>query len=364
MSIYIHQFHLPFYQPLVTAKGTFQTREGLLLEVTVDGNRFWGEVSPLPGFSTTTLSECIYWLSQHKDLFFSNLISKGEITVDNLNIPGLLEALSGDIDLALVENMPPEIEFAFDTLLFQALINRHKITPHANPPVLHVNAAASNLNSALKSIENGFKTIKLKVGIDWTTEFEMITKIREIYPDVALRLDANESWSLEQARSILGQLRDLRIEYIEQPVNQSDLLLFGRELRKFGVQIAADESARSINSIRQLIDANSADVFIIKPPMLGGFHKTHQAIEEIKASGNRTILTSSLDSELNLSMASLLAYYWANASDSHGFSTGSLLSRDLNPNRSKNSQSQFTLDLNWILNPDNTLDRSQLTQIL
>lgn len=320
---------------------------------------FYSEVSPLPGFSQTTLEECQSWFEEHTSSFFSLLIHRCKTLTSPGSIEEVIDAIASEMVARLPPDTPSEIYFAFDTLLFQAISQQSTLTfPMHN--TLEVNATASDLNRALMHIEGGFNTIKLKVGVDWHKEIDLVRRLRSMYPKLRIRLDANESWSVEETISHLHDLHDLHIDYLEQPINHSDLLHIGSELRLLGTPIAADESARSISSIQELIKARAVDVFVIKPPMLGSFRSTLEASNEIKANGGRLIYTSTLDSSLNLSMAALLAKLWTPHGEIHGFSTGNLFVDDLNPAPASISNSMLNLDYKWIIHPGNAINQSLL----
>lgn len=365
MLLNIFEFNLPFQRPLTTAKGVYSSRVGLLLEVTIDNNRFWSEVSPLPGFSITSISDCKKWLSLYKDDFIRCLLSTcsylkycstlGEIIVQ---VQQHAEIHSNEI----ISNAPSEIKFAFDVLLFQMISSKSTIKVDSTIPI-KVNATANSLESARNLINNGYKAIKLKVGLAWNHELSIIENLRMDYPDMCIRLDANEAWSAKTAFRNLPDLIKYDIDYIEQPVSVADLVTYGRELCSLGIRIAADESARSADMIRVLLDSMAADVFILKPPMIGNFDSIKSICDLIHQCNGRVVFTSSLDSALNVSMAALLAHLWTKKDEYHGFSTGAMLDYDLNHSPTRISDSNFYLDSAWILKPDNTLNKNLLTPL-
>jgi len=362
MSLKIYHFKLPFVQPLVTAKGSFSSRIGILISATIDGRTCWGEVSPLPGFSATTLDDCLEWFNVNISSFRAHLLESYRSFLEKNTIQDTIQAIASTDEPNFPKSTPPEICFAFDTLLFQAISQRSDLNPPSKI-TLGVNATASDLNTAQSKIQNGYNTIKLKVGLDWPREINTILILRSQNPDIRLRLDANESWDVSEAKLRLQELQNLNIEYIEQPVNQADLQKHGYELRLHGIPIAADESARSLKAIQVLIQERAADVFILKPTMLGSFRVIKDVCNEIKSAGSRIVFTSSLDSSLNVSMAAFLASVWADPEDMHGFSTGSLFEKDINPTKPEISDSKLTIDTSWIINPELTLDRTLIASL-
>jgi len=56
---------------------------------------------------------------------------------------------------------------------------------------------------------------KVKVGVD--NDVEMVTALRE-HTDAVLRVDANAGWTLEQAMEKIPRLKELGVEFVEQPL--------------------------------------------------------------------------------------------------------------------------------------------------
>src|SRR5690606_7690193 len=74
-------------------------------------------------------------------------------------------------------------------------------------------------------LNEGFRCLKLKIGVDWSMEYEILNQLRkEFNADVLeLRVDANGGFSFEQATSVLQQLAELQIHSIEQPIKAGNL---------------------------------------------------------------------------------------------------------------------------------------------
>ncbi len=65
---------------------------------------------------------------------------------------------------------------------------------------------------------HGFKTHKLKGGLfSPDHEADVVLALAEAFPDDGLRIDPNASWSVETGARIGRRLRDVRLEYLEDP---------------------------------------------------------------------------------------------------------------------------------------------------
>ena len=71
--------------------------------------------------------------------------------------------------------------------------------------------------------DKGYKTLKVKVGLDPDEDYSHIAAIRAaVGPKVAIRIDANQGWTVPQAIYALRKMAPLAIEFCEQPVLASD----------------------------------------------------------------------------------------------------------------------------------------------
>ena len=335
--IHLYPFNIPFKDTFKTSKGNFEFREGILVSFTHHSHRFFAEISPLPGFSVSDLESC------------TNIFSTNASKIDEFLI-GILNNHDGDYEihsiLEIVEKtallthkwiknelptqLIPEIQFAIDHIIFQILAARN--TSESMIPadlIIPINANVKTLMEATNAYKSGIKTVKVKVGMDADHESSLIKNIRDNLPDISIRLDANGAWDFKSARSFIEQVQSFDIEYIEQPVSIQEFREYGPRLRNLGIQIAADESARSYLDVVSLIDNNSTDILILKPPMIGNFKNLLNIYELALRSNIPCVFTSSLDSSINRRFAALLGFVFGSKKLAHGFGTGSLFKSDI-----------------------------------
>jgi L-alanine-DL-glutamate epimerase-like enolase superfamily enzyme len=119
-------------------------------------------------------------------------------------------------------------------------------------------------------LDRGYTTFYMKVGLNDVTDVERVRAVRAfVGQDVRLRIDANGAWSFAQARSQLEALKDVHLDFVEQPVRQvpRDLL---RDLRAMvSTPVAANEGLWSEEQARERIEARVADVFCFSPYWVG-----------------------------------------------------------------------------------------------
>jgi L-Ala-D/L-Glu epimerase len=121
-------------------------------------------------------------------------------------------------------------------------------------------------------LRQGFKAIKVKLGKDLAEDIERIVKMREQFSyGFAIRIDANQGYTLEQTIEFYNKTRHLQIELIEQPLPAKaidEMKVLPEEIRRV---IAADESLISPSDAMKLVmPPRAAGIFNIKLMKCGG----------------------------------------------------------------------------------------------
>lgn len=155
-----------------------------------------------------------------------------------------------------------------------------------------------------EKLDAGFKILKLKIGgIRFDDEVELLEGIRKVFSpsDLEIRLDANGSFSADNALERLGVLSRFGIHSLEQPVRAGQPELMAEICFKSPVAIALDEELigmRSHEEKLRLIDTIRPQYIILKPALCGGFAAAEDYASII---GNgRWWATSALESNIGL----------------------------------------------------------------
>ena len=130
---------------------------------------------------------------------------------------------------------------------------------------------ADMINEARTATDSGFRTIYVKLGPNIDEDVELIRRLRtELGESVRFRVDANEEWTPGTALRALVKLEQLDLEFIEQPVRNSDLDSLARLRTRTRVPIAADQSAWTGERILEIVQRGAADVILTDPHREGG----------------------------------------------------------------------------------------------
>lgn len=218
------------------------------------------------------------------------------------------------------------IEFAYGTT---PVLHRDRIAVNATLPAV----AADQVASVLARF-GSFNTVKIKVAEPGQTpgqDVDRIVAVRKLYPEAKIRLDANGGWSPELSFSFIKALagQGIELEYLEQPCKTIDELARLRQMiaaSSFNVPIAADESVRKASDPMAVVEAEAADILVLKAAPLGGVSR---ALEIARGAGLPVVVSSALDSSVGISMGAHLAGALPELRFDCGLGTASLLAGDI-----------------------------------
>ena len=92
----------------------------------------------------------------------------------------------------------------------------------------------------------------------------------EVGDDVAVRVDANEAWSMFEAVDALQRFEDVGVEFVEQPIDMHNIAGLADLRAKSRVRIGANQSAWLPWQVPEVIAQRAADVIVTDPHQLGG----------------------------------------------------------------------------------------------
>jgi L-Ala-D/L-Glu epimerase len=149
-----------------------------------------------------------------------------------------------------------------------------------------------------------YPILKVKLGTD--RDLEIVQTIREHAPNATIRVDANAGWTVEQALSLIPQMRELGVEFVEQPLPVDDIAGLERlRAARLGLPIVADESVRSAAEIVAL--APYVDGVNVKLMKTGGIAGALAAIHTVRSCGLRVMLGCMIETSLGVTAAAHLA---------------------------------------------------------
>lgn len=336
---------LRFARPVRTARGSFDERESVILELRdADGRRGYGEAAPWPGFATESAREALVMLEDIARVLGGAAVEPGEL-VDSVHAgislrglpfadelqraPASRAALHGAFcDLAARRaNLPLGEYLARQVCGTQGDMLRaiavHALLLDREPEALRLEAARVR--------EAGFHAVKLKLGgVPLHDDIARVRAVRDqVGPGVALRGDANGAWSRSAALEALSALADFALEYVEQPLPADDIDGLAWLRGRAPVRVAADESVASGERARQLIEARAVDAMVLKPTMLGGPIEALQVAALATHAGIQVVFSHACESAVGARHALHCAAAWRDPGAVHGLCTDGLFAGDV-----------------------------------
>ncbi len=313
-SIETFPYTLSMKQNFVTSKNTFSTRKGYIIKI--KSNKFvgYGDVCPLPNFNCEKIKDTLYGIEQLKSALL------GYNAIDENEIFDMMEVYLSEL---------PSGQFGFNTALIdlKSKIAGLPFAKYLNK--YHNKKIYSNGLESLHSPNDKFKIIKVKVGYkNLFDELEHLEQLKNKFGgNIKFRLDANGCFDLPKAIRFCKEVEKYNIDYIEQPLSKhsyDDLYELSLHTK---LNIALDESVTDINSIKKIIETNSANILIIKPMVVGSFKKIKDLINLANNNNLEIIITSSLESNVGLTASIHLASAF-NINNHCGFSTSNIFEKN------------------------------------
>jgi muconate cycloisomerase len=121
----------------------------------------------------------------------------------------------------------------------------------------------------------GIQTVKVKVGLDVDDDVARVSAVRDtIGPDARITVDANEGWSLPQARSAVDQMSALGVVAVEQPLNRRAWDASAALRRETGMPLMGDESIWTRADVIEAARTGAFDIVSLYPGKCGGLRRT------------------------------------------------------------------------------------------
>ena len=188
-------------------------------------------------------------------------------------------------ELALIAEDTPAALCAFDLLLHDLLGlaaglplyrllggYRSRIQTSVTVSVAPVK---ESVEMALMRADQGFRILKVKGGLSPDEDVQRIRAIRSALPNLILRLDADQSYTIQQAVDVANALEG-ELEMLEQPTPAEDLGALSEVTRQSAVPILADQSVRGPASALEIASLRAADGLSVKLATCGGLRCARQ----------------------------------------------------------------------------------------
>jgi o-succinylbenzoate synthase len=312
------RYLLEFKRPSGTSRGVLHEKETFILEISENGKKGIGECAIFRGLSfddRPDYEEKLKWLCE--------------------NIEQNPEFLNEELKEF------PSIWFGYE----QAILNL-KNGDNLYFPSEFTNGKAPIIINGLiwmgdvqyveeqiqDKLEKGFHCIKLKIGVDWKSEHEVLQKLRQKFSKetLELRVDANGGFTKDEAETVLQQLADLNIHSIEQPIKAGNWIDMSELCAQTSTPIALDEELIGVigfNNKKELLKSIKPQYIILKPVLVGGFTGCDEWISLAEEQNIDWWITSALESNIGLNAIAQYTFTKNNTMP-QGLGTGGLFTNN------------------------------------
>jgi len=280
----VYRYRLSLKQPILLAGKPHQFREGLVVHAIHEGKACFGEIAPLPGFSTETLAQAeqqlIRWCEGERE-----------------------------------QKLSPSVGFGLSMLAFQ---------PEPGKPGKQCRLITELSSLPQQSFAKG-QVVKCKVARgDWQQEAAQISALLKQQPQIQLRLDANQQWDLDTALAFAERVKHKAIRFIEEPCRTLD------DTQTFAAHqllpVALDETLQQPEWPELIFPGLAA--LVIKPTLVGDIKRVMMLANLAQFSELELVISSAYESSLASGYLQRLAAMLA-PDTAPGLDTLSMLEQDL-----------------------------------
>ena len=263
----LRRIHLPLVRPFRTSFGTQTDREVLIVKVTTDdGVIGWAECVAMsaPLYSPEYISGC---LETMRDFLIPALNKAGEVSA--LTVADMLKPFLGaQMAKAALETAVLDAELITAGISLATYLGANKTKVPCGVSVGIAPSIEALVDEVTSYVEAGYKRIKLKIEPGW--DIQPVRKIRELFPDKPLQVDANQAYSRNDSKH-LKQLDEFNLLLIEQPLDEHDILGHAQLAKIMTTPVCLDESIISLHSAQDALELEATSVINIKPGRVGGY---------------------------------------------------------------------------------------------
>ena len=274
---------LPLKAVVTLSRGVSRTiEEGkqiILVKLTADdGTVGWGEAGPSRRWSAETTHSCYTTIKHY--------LAPVVVGRDPFDIGGLHEAMNTELAPGLDPGQPIA-KAAIDMAVHDLICKNLGITllswigaKRRDRVELAYLVSAPDPEATAKvvqeGLDQGFRSFKLKVGHDPDDDVENLKAAMETAPGCIVWPDANQGYSLDQARRASRAFEALGVELFEQPIPMTDVYGMKKLLTATTMNIALDEAAMGLPYVIEMIRRETVEGLVIKVNKMGGIHYGRQ----------------------------------------------------------------------------------------
>ncbi|QCX33969.1 dipeptide epimerase [Caloramator sp. E03] len=306
-DIKVREVSIPLKKPFTTALRTLNILTTIIIEIITDtGDIGYGEASPTAVITGDTLGSI-------REAVENNIFP----AIKGMDIDDI-ENIMIKINKCMIKNTSPKA--AVDMAVYDLFCKKYNMPLYRyfggskneieTDITVSVKDADSMAEDAVEYVKEGYRILKIKVGLDSELDIKRIKAIRDAVGfDVKIRLDANQGWKPKEAIRTIRKMEDmgLDIELVEQPVVYYDIEGLKFVTDNVDIPIMADESLFTPFDAIKLLSMHACDILNIKLMKSAGLYNAQKIVSIAEAMGVECMIGSMMESKVGITAASCIA---------------------------------------------------------
>lgn len=292
-------------EPFAIATGTMDYAQNMLIRIHTDqGLEGVGECSAFPMIVGETQNTCLVLAKDFARLWKNKNPLEIDLRLAELDayIAGNFTAKSA-FDMALHDLAAKEAGVP----LYQYLGGSKRTIE--TDITIGISSPEDMAEKAKAFIAQGATVLKIKLGKDPDADVERIRVIRNaVGSNITIRIDANQGWDFNGAKTALKGLEAYQIEFCEQPMRTYNDHLMPALRQETSIPLMADESCYDHRDAKRLAENNACDYFNIKFSKSGGIAEALRIHQTASDYGIPCMIGGMLETRLALAAKVHFAY--------------------------------------------------------
>jgi L-alanine-DL-glutamate epimerase-like enolase superfamily enzyme len=288
MEIKLHSFNLELKHTFTISRESYDFQETLVVELISDGISGFGEATSNPYYNIT--------VEKMKHLILENQV--------------LIASLSNEKPEDFWQKLQPffkenmfalcALDMAFNDLYARKQNKKlHEVWGFQidkNPMTDYTIGIDSTEKMVQKMKELPWPIYKIKLGTK--NDIEIVTELRK-HTNAIFRIDANCGWSVDEAIENSYKLKELGVEFLEQPLKANDIEGAKKLFKDSALPIIADESCIVEDDVEKCVGLfHGVNVKLTK---CGGLTPGKRMLEKAKRFGLKTMVGCMTESTVGIS---------------------------------------------------------------
>ncbi len=307
----LYRVRVPLKVPYKLSLGTIEAFDMLLVETLIDnGSRGWGEATVLTGYTHETITQAWEVASSKAADLIGLTVAQAIDHCRVLQSPTPFTATALVCALEMAQGHAVLVNDKECRVPLLAVINETQY-----------DAIDEEIGQQLAL---GYGTLKVKVGFDLESDMKRLAFIQDRVGDrAALRLDANQGYSRDDAVRFVTTINPTGIELVEQTCASGDwssAMEVAKAAGPRGLKMMLDESIFGPRDIDQAAEMHCADIIKLKLMKTGGLDALDSGLDHIRRRGMQAVLGNGVAGDIGCWMeACVAARSLNNAGEMNGF---------------------------------------------